>query len=64
MHHISTQQAQSHEVQPCVTLFIFGIFYILFCKGLEMMGSDKIHTASCTYVHVLSSCHLYPLPVT
>ena len=39
-------------------------FYILFCKGLEMMGSDKIHTASCTYVHVLSLCHLYPLPVT
>jgi hypothetical protein len=36
-------------------------FYILFCKGLEMMRSDKIHTASCTYVHVLSLCHLYPL---
>jgi hypothetical protein len=39
-------------------------FYILFCKGLEMMGSDKIHTASHTYVHDLSLCHLYPLPVT
>jgi hypothetical protein len=23
-------------------------FYILFCKGLEMMGSNKICTASCT----------------
>jgi hypothetical protein len=23
------------------------------------MGSDKIHTASHTYVHVLSLCHLY-----
>ena len=34
-------------------------FYILFCKGLEMMGSDKICTASHTYVHVLSLCHLY-----
>jgi hypothetical protein len=34
-------------------------FYILFCKGLEMMGSDKIHTASHTYIHVLSVCHLY-----
>jgi hypothetical protein len=21
---------------------------------------DKIHTDSCTYVHVLSLCHLYP----
>jgi hypothetical protein len=31
-------------------------FYALFCKGLEMMGSDKICTASCTYVHVLSLC--------
>jgi hypothetical protein len=39
-------------------------FYILFCIGLEMMGSDKIHTASHTSVHVLSLCHLYPLPLT
>ncbi len=30
---------------------------ILFCKGLEMMGSDKIHTASHAYIHVLSSSH-------
>jgi uncharacterized membrane protein len=44
-------------------IFCFA-FYILFCKGLQMMGSDKIHTASCTYVHVLSLCHLYALPVT
>jgi hypothetical protein len=26
--------------------------------------ADKIRTASCTYIHVLSLCHLYPLPVT
>jgi hypothetical protein len=39
-------------------------FYILFCKGLEMMGSDKIHAASCTCIYVLSLCHLYPLRVT
>ncbi len=39
-------------------------FYTLFCKGLEMMGSDKICTTSHTYVHVLSLCHLYPLLVT
>jgi hypothetical protein len=39
-------------------------FYILFCKGLEIMGSDKICTASCTYIHVLYLCHLYPLPFT
>jgi hypothetical protein len=26
--------------------------------------NDKIHTASCTYIHVLSLCHLYLLPVT
>jgi hypothetical protein len=23
------------------------------------MGSDKIHTAPCTYIHVLPLCHLY-----
>jgi hypothetical protein len=39
-------------------------FYILFCKGLEMMGSDKICTTSCIYVHVLSLCHCYALLVT
>jgi hypothetical protein len=39
-------------------------FYILFCIALKMMGSDKIHTTSCTYVHVLSLCHLYPLQFT
>jgi hypothetical protein len=25
---------------------------------------DKIPTASCTYIHVLPLCHLYPLPFT
>jgi hypothetical protein len=44
--------------------FTCFVFYILFCKALQMMGSDKIHTASHTYVHVMSLCHLYPLPVT
>jgi hypothetical protein len=39
------------------------ILYIMFHKGLEM-GSDKIHAASCTYVHFLSLCHLYPLKFT
>ena len=34
-------------------------FYILFCKGLEMIGHDKIHTASCTYIHVMFLCHLH-----
>jgi hypothetical protein len=43
--------------------YLFCILYF-FYKGLEMMGSDKIHTASCTYAHVLSLCYLYPLPVT
>jgi hypothetical protein len=38
-------------------------FYFLFCKGLEMMGSDKICTASCTDVHVLSLCHLYSFTI-
>jgi hypothetical protein len=48
----------------CGIIFCFA-FYILFCKeGLKMMGSDKIRTASCTYVHVLFLCHLYPLPFT
>jgi hypothetical protein len=32
---------------------ICSAIYVLFCKGLEM-GSDKIHTALHTYVHVLS----------
>jgi hypothetical protein len=57
MHHISTQQPQSHEVQPHVTLFVFA-FYILFCKSLEMMWSDNIHTSSPTYICVLSLSHL------
>jgi hypothetical protein len=40
-------------------------FYILFCKGLKMIGSDKIcSTASHTYVNGQSFCHLYPLPFT
>jgi hypothetical protein len=39
-------------------------FHILFCKGLEMMGSDKMCTASCTYVHVQSLCYLYHLLLT
>jgi hypothetical protein len=46
-----------------VALFLLH-FYLLFCKGLKMMGSDKIHTASCTYIHVLSFCHLYTLLVS
>jgi hypothetical protein len=25
---------------------------------------DKVHTFLHTYVHILSLCHLYPLPVT
>jgi hypothetical protein len=51
--------------QPHVELFVLHFtFYILFCKGLEMMGSDKICTASCTHEHVLSLCHPYPLPFT
>jgi hypothetical protein len=29
-------------------IYLFCILYILFCKGLKMMGSDNIHTASCT----------------
>jgi hypothetical protein len=49
--------AQSHEVQPCVTIFVLHLIFC-FCRGLKMMGSDKICTASCTYVHVLSLCHL------
>jgi hypothetical protein len=47
----------------CVDLILWNYlftFFIVFCKGLEMMGSDKIYTAACTYVHVLSLCHLYP----
>jgi hypothetical protein len=40
--HISTHQAWWHEVLPT--------FYILLCKGLEMMGSDNICTASRSYI--------------
>jgi hypothetical protein len=29
-----------------------------------VMSIDKIHTASCTHVLVLSLCHLYSLPAT
>jgi hypothetical protein len=38
-------------------IFCFA-FYILFCRGLEMMGNDKICTASCTYIHVTTLCTL------
>ncbi len=41
---------QSYEVQSLVAEISCFAFYILFCKGLEMMRSDKIHTASHTYV--------------
>jgi hypothetical protein len=62
IHHTGTWHVWSHEAHPrgiiCFT------FYTLFCKGLEMMGNDKICTASCTYINVLSLCHLYPLPFT
>jgi hypothetical protein len=45
-------------------IFTCFAFYILFCKGLEMMmGSDKNPTASCTYTHVLS-CLMSSLPFT
>ena len=49
----------SYQYLMHVVLFVFH-FNILFCKGLGMMGSDKIHTASRTYIHVLPLCHLYP----
>jgi hypothetical protein len=29
----------------------------------EFLGSDKICPASNTYIHVLSLCHLYTLPI-
>jgi hypothetical protein len=53
----------SYQYLMHVALFVFD-FIFCFCKDLEMMASDKICTASCTYVHVLSLCHLYALPVT
>jgi hypothetical protein len=54
----------NHMKFNLVWYYLFS-FYILFCKGLKMMASDKINTASRTYVHVLLSlCHLYTLPVT
>jgi hypothetical protein len=50
---------------PWLSMYIICFaFYILSCKSLKMMESDKIPSASCTYIHVLSLCHLYPLPVT
>jgi hypothetical protein len=39
-------------------------FYILFCKGLKMMGSNKICKVSCTCMHVLSLFYLCHLPFT
>ncbi len=32
--------------------------------GEQAMEADKICIASCTYIHVLSICHLYALPST
>jgi hypothetical protein len=57
--HIGTRQAQSHEVQSCVALFVFHYIYFLFCKGLEMMGSDKICTASHTYIHTYIHTYMF-----
>jgi hypothetical protein len=57
--HISTGHFQSHEVKATSCGNICFAFYILFCKGLEMIGHDKIHTASCTYIHVMFLCHLH-----
>jgi hypothetical protein len=37
-----------------------GYVNMVYCH----LGFDKICTISRTYVHVLSLCHLYPLPVT
>ncbi len=46
-----------------VALLVMHLIFC-FCKDLKLMGSDKICTASCTYIHILSLCHLYPLPVS
>jgi hypothetical protein len=55
----------THPITQSPTLWNYSFaFYILFCIALKMTGSDKIHTTSCTYVHVLSVCHLYPLQFT
>jgi hypothetical protein len=56
LHRYSTSPITWSSISCGIICFAF---YILFCKGLKMMGSDKILTASCTYIHVLSLCHLY-----
>ena len=43
-----------------LTLFVVSELPLL----AQNVKHDKIHTASCTYVCVLSFCHLYPLLVT
>jgi hypothetical protein len=65
-HHLLWGEIDTRPItwSPTSCGIICFAFYILFCKGLEMIGSDKICTASCTYINVLSLCHLYPLPVT
>jgi hypothetical protein len=54
----------SNHVRYILTWNCLIYIFHLYCKGLEMMGSDKICTASCTYSHFLSLWHLYPLPFT
>jgi hypothetical protein len=50
--HYGTQQPNHMTSDTCGIICFAFIFF--FCKSFEMMGSDKIHTASHTYVHVLS----------
>jgi hypothetical protein len=55
--HLSTFHMHwSHEVKKFNLMwhYLFWILYFCFCKGLEMMGSDKIHTAP--HVHMYMFC--------
>jgi hypothetical protein len=42
-----------------VSLFVIH-FIICFVKVSAWWGVIRLCTASCTYIHVLSLCHLYP----
>jgi hypothetical protein len=63
---LPTSQQQSYYLQDTPVHMKFNLVWhylfcilCLFCEGsLKLMGSDKIHTASWTYIHVLSLCHL------
>jgi hypothetical protein len=48
----------------CYHSLFLCTWFAAFIRLIAFSLNDKICTASCTYIHVLSLCCLYPLPLT